>query len=70
MGQIVYAAAMSHVLYPEYYGRNVGPHGHRMVEELIAVVRQMGRELTVRRGSRPVRAHRPLRSPHGPGGRH
>jgi 2,3-dihydroxyphenylpropionate 1,2-dioxygenase len=49
MGQIVYAAAMSHVLYPEYYGRNVGPHGQRMVEELIAVVRQMGRELTAAR---------------------
>lgn len=42
MGQIVYAAAMSHVLYPDYYGKNVGPHGRRMVEELIAVVRQMG----------------------------
>jgi len=36
MGKVVYAAAMSHVLYPDYYGKNVGPHGHRMVEELIA----------------------------------
>ena len=45
MGQIVYAAAMSHVLYPDYYGQNVGPHGRRMVEELIAVVREMGRTL-------------------------
>jgi aromatic ring-opening dioxygenase catalytic subunit (LigB family) len=45
MGGIVYAAAMSHVLYPDYYGQNVGPHGRRMVEELIAVVREMGRSL-------------------------
>ena len=45
MGRIVYAAAMSHVLYPDYYGQNVGPHGRRMVEELIAVVREMGRSL-------------------------
>ena len=45
MGRIVYAAAMSHVLYPDYYGQNVGPHGRRMVEELIAVVRAMGRTL-------------------------
>src|SRR4030095_16463697 len=40
-----YAAAMSHVLYPDYYGQNVGPHGRRMVEELIGVVRAMGRTL-------------------------
>ena len=45
MGRIVYAAAMSHVLYPDYYGQNVGPHGRRMVEELIAEVRVMGRTL-------------------------
>jgi len=45
MGRIVYAAAMSHVLYPDYYGRNVGPHGRRMVEALIGVVRAMGRTL-------------------------
>ena len=49
MGEIVYAAAMSHVLYPDYYGKNVGPHGRRMVEELIAVVRDMGRTLTAAR---------------------
>jgi 2,3-dihydroxyphenylpropionate 1,2-dioxygenase len=49
MGQIVYAAAMSHVLYPDYYGKNVGPHGRRMVEDLIAVVRDMGRTLTAAR---------------------
>jgi aromatic ring-opening dioxygenase catalytic subunit (LigB family) len=42
MGRIVYAAAMSHVLYPDYYGKNVGPHGRAMVEQLIDVVRAMG----------------------------
>ena len=45
MGKVVYAGAMSHVLYPDYYGKNVGPHGRRMVEELIAVVRDMGRDM-------------------------
>jgi hypothetical protein len=50
MGQIVYAAAMSHVLYPDYYDKNVGPHGRRMVEELIDVVRDMGRTML---GARP-----------------
>src|SRR5213083_1039430 len=49
MGRIVYAAAMSHVLHPPYYEKNVGPHGKRMVEELIAVVGDMGRELAARR---------------------
>src|SRR2546428_364752 len=45
MGRIVYAAAMSHVFYPDYYGENVGAHGRKMVEELIEVVRDMGRTL-------------------------
>jgi hypothetical protein len=45
----VYAAAMSHVLSPDYYGENVGPHGRRMVEELIAVVRDMGRDMVAAR---------------------
>jgi 2,3-dihydroxyphenylpropionate 1,2-dioxygenase len=49
MGKVVYAAAMSHVLYPDYYGKNVGPHGRKMVEELIAVVRDMGREMLAAR---------------------
>jgi aromatic ring-opening dioxygenase catalytic subunit (LigB family) len=48
MGRVVYAAAMSHVLHPPYYEKNVGPHGRKMVEELIAVVREMGRELAAR----------------------
>ena len=50
MGTIVYAAAMSHVLYPDYYGKNVGPHGRRMVEALIAEVQAMG---TALRAARP-----------------
>jgi 2,3-dihydroxyphenylpropionate 1,2-dioxygenase len=49
MGQIVYAAAMSHVLDPEYYGKNVGPQGRAMVEALIAEVRDMGRTLLATR---------------------
>jgi 2,3-dihydroxyphenylpropionate 1,2-dioxygenase len=49
MGKIVYAGAMSHVLYPDYYGKNVGPHGRKMVEELIDVVRDMGRTLLATR---------------------
>ena len=49
MGRIVYAAAMSHVLAPDYYGKNVGPHGRAMVEELIEVVRVMGREMLAAR---------------------
>jgi aromatic ring-opening dioxygenase catalytic subunit (LigB family) len=49
MGRIVYAAAMSHVLSPDYYGKNVGPHGRKMVEELMDVVRAMGRTLLATR---------------------
>jgi len=45
MGRLVYAAAMSHVLHPEYYEKNVGPSGRRMVEALIDVVRDMGRAM-------------------------
>src|SRR5260370_11619962 len=49
MGRIVYAAAMSHVLHPEYYDKNVGPRGRALVEALIAVVREMGVDLAARR---------------------
>jgi 2,3-dihydroxyphenylpropionate 1,2-dioxygenase len=49
MGRIVYAAAMSHVLAPDYYGKNGGPHGRAMVEELMEVVRVMGREMLAAR---------------------
>jgi 2,3-dihydroxyphenylpropionate 1,2-dioxygenase len=45
MGRIVYAGAMSHVLSPDYYGTNVGPHGRSMVEALMDVVRAMGRTM-------------------------
>jgi len=40
---------MSHVLHPPYYEKNVGPHGKRLVEELIAIVREMGDKLAARR---------------------
>jgi len=49
LGRIVYAAAMSHVLHPPYYEKNVGPRGRAMVEELIGIVGEMGRELAARR---------------------
>ena len=48
MGRIVYAAAMSHVLNPGYYEKNVGERGRRMVTDLMAVVRDMGRDLDER----------------------
>src|ERR671934_231592 len=35
MGRIVYAAAMSHVLHPPYYEKNVGPHGERPMTPLV-----------------------------------
>ena len=41
MGRIVYAAAMSHVLSPDYHDKNVGPRGRKMVEELMDAVRTM-----------------------------
>ncbi|MBM4440005.1 MAG: hypothetical protein FJ027_06275 [Candidatus Rokubacteria bacterium] len=49
MGRIVYAAAMSHVLSPDYYAKNVGPHGRAMVEALMDVVRDLGRAMLDRR---------------------
>lgn len=48
MGQIVFAAAMSHVLDPDYYGTHCGPAGRRSVETLMAEVRALGRELRAR----------------------
>ena len=42
MGRIVYAAAMSHVLDPDYYGTHCGPRGRQMVQELMALVGEMG----------------------------
>jgi len=35
MERIVYAAAMSHVLSPDDYDKNVGPHGRKIVGEPI-----------------------------------
>ncbi len=64
MGKVVYAAAMSHVLFPDYYGKNVGPHGRRMVEELIAVVREMGRDMVA---ARPDACAGPILRGDGPG---
>lgn len=49
MGRLVFAAAMSHVLDPDYYGTNVGPTGRRMVEALMEQVRAVGSRLTARR---------------------
>jgi aromatic ring-opening dioxygenase catalytic subunit (LigB family) len=43
MGRIVFAAAMSHVLDPDYYGTHCGPTGRRTVEALMDEVRAMGR---------------------------
>jgi aromatic ring-opening dioxygenase catalytic subunit (LigB family) len=40
---------MSHVLAPDYYGKNVGPHGRKMVEDLIDVVGEMGRTMLAAR---------------------
>ena len=38
MGRIVFAAAMSHVLDPDYYGTHCGPRGRQMVQELMGLV--------------------------------
>jgi hypothetical protein len=45
MGKIVFAAAMSHVLDPDYYQQNVGDRGRLMVTELMERVRELGRPL-------------------------
>src|SRR5438128_1868472 len=62
MGRIVYAAAMSHVLYPDYYGQNVGPHGRQMVEALITVVREMGQTLAAADRAALLRRRAPHRA--------
>ena len=48
---------MSHVLFPDYYAKNVGPHGRAMVEELIAVVHDMGRDMLAARPDALVGPH-------------
>jgi aromatic ring-opening dioxygenase catalytic subunit (LigB family) len=45
MGAVVFAAAMSHVLDPDYYDAACGPVGRRMVEELMDEIRKMGARL-------------------------
>ena len=49
MGQIVFAAAMSHVLDPDYYEAACGPVGRQRIEETIAAVQTLGRTLVARR---------------------
>ncbi|MGH7389556.1 MAG: hypothetical protein ACREM3_08890 [Candidatus Rokuibacteriota bacterium] len=49
MGRIVFAAAMSHVLDPDYYGTHCGPTGRRTVEALMDEVRALGRAFAARR---------------------
>jgi len=49
MGAIAFAAAMSHVLDPDYYDRACGPTGRRMVEEAMAEIARMGDRLAERR---------------------
>lgn len=45
MGRISFAAAMSHVLDPDYYDTHCGPRGRRSVETLMARVRELGATL-------------------------
>ena len=45
MGKIVFAAAMSHVLDPDYYDRACGARGRQMVETLMTHVRDLGEKL-------------------------
>ncbi len=42
MGKIVFAAAMSHVLDPDYYQAACGPSGRRKVEACMAEIRKLG----------------------------
>ena len=49
MGRIVFAAAMSHVLDPDYYGTHCGPRGRQMVQDLMALVGEMGGRMAAAR---------------------
>ena len=42
MGRIVFAAAMSHVLDPDYYERVCGAVGRRKTDEAMAAIAAMG----------------------------
>jgi hypothetical protein len=49
MGEIVFAAAMSHVLDPDYYQAACGLGGRRKVEACMAEIRAMGERMLARR---------------------
>jgi 2,3-dihydroxyphenylpropionate 1,2-dioxygenase len=49
MGRIVFAAAMSNVLDPDYYGTHCGPRGRQMVQDLMARVGEMGGRMAAAR---------------------
>jgi aromatic ring-opening dioxygenase catalytic subunit (LigB family) len=49
MGEIVFAAAMSHVLDPDYYGTHCGPRGRQKVEELMRRVGTLGERMLAAR---------------------
>jgi 2,3-dihydroxyphenylpropionate 1,2-dioxygenase len=49
MGRIVFAAAMSHVLDPEYYLEACGPSGRRKVEACMTEIRVMGARMLAQR---------------------
>jgi len=49
MGKIVFAAAMSHVLDPDYYEAACGLSGRRKVEACMAEIRKLGDALLGRR---------------------
>lgn len=49
MGRIVAAAAMSHVLDPDYYQEACGPRGRRHVEACMAEIRAIGGRVRARR---------------------
>src|SRR5262249_57672896 len=49
MGRIVFAAAMSHVLDPDYYERVCGAVGRRKTEEAMAAIAAMGERLSAAR---------------------
>src|SRR5881396_895819 len=46
MGRIVFAAAMSHVLDPDYYERVCGAVGRRKTDEAMAAIAAMGKRFS------------------------
>jgi len=49
MGRIVFAAAMSHVLDPDYYERVCGAEGRRKTEEAMTAIAAMGERFSATR---------------------